>query len=376
MNTRSCLPFGGSYRGEKVLVTGHTGFKGAWLSLWLLELGAEVAGFSLDPPSEPNLFTASDLGRRMQHHHGDIGDLKTLRDLFESFQPQVVFHLAAQAILRKSYLDPKETIDTNVGGFVNVLESVRTTSTVESLILVTSDKCYEESTTGTPYREGDRLGGRDPYSASKGMAELAASAYHRSFFASSQAGRRTGMATVRSGNVIGGGDFGEDRLVPDGIRALMAGQPVCLRNPDSIRPWLFVLDPLRGYLTLGAELLKNKQTFSGPWNFGPQLSQDVAVGELARKLIACWGEGSLETAVRSGEVPHEAATLRLDSTRAEQRLGWSPLYTWKQAVEETVAGYRVFSENLEADKLFACLTGQIRTYTEAARKANQAWAGA
>ena len=291
--------FGDIYKNRKVLITGHTGFKGSWLAIWLKELGADVIGYALDPPSDPNNFDATKLQEKITHIHGDIRDLDHLLETFSKYQPEFVFHLAAQPIVRLSYDEPKLTFDTNVGGTVNVFEAVRKTPGVKVLVNITSDKCYENKEWVWGYRENDPMGGHDPYSASKGCSELVFSAYLKSFFShkisdtnSSDIAPRLGAASARAGNVIGGGDWGKDRLVPDCIRALSAGQTIGIRSPRAIRPWQHVLEPLSGYLHLCAALWRDPRNYSGAWNFGPDDSSHLTVAAMTDRLIKYWGDGA------------------------------------------------------------------------------------
>jgi CDP-glucose 4,6-dehydratase len=369
MNKKTDTPFGGIFRGERVLVTGHTGFKGAWLALWLKELGACVTGYSVDVPTDPSLFEALGLRTHVEHIVGDVRDFNHLNAVLVKHKPRVVFHLAAQAILRRSYQRPKETIDSNLGGTVNLLEAARTSESVESLVIVTSDKCYEENPDPKGYGETDRLGGRDPYSASKAMAELAVSAYRRSFLFSRGPAHNQDLkvATARAGNVIGGGDFGEDRLVPDCIRAFMAEAPAKIRNPDAVRPWQFVLEPLSGYLLLGARLLRLGDEVSGAWNFGPGEEGEVVAGEVVDQLGRQWGGGRWEPAKTEGDLP-EAGSLRICCQKAARDLGWFPLYRLEEALAETVAWYRAFSKGEEPTALMNLCIRQIRAYVSLARK--------
>ncbi len=372
MATGSKVPFGGAYQGTKVLVTGHTGFKGSWLVAWLRELGAEVAGYSLPPPTEPNCFEAAGLGARLAHQTGDVRDFAALRAALLSARPRVVFHLAAQALLPRSFLNPLETFEVNAGGTVNVLEAARTAGSVEALVVVTSDKCYEDRGGGKRYREEDRLGGDDPYSASKGMAELAVAAYRLSFFVQGGEHPALGVASARAGNVIGGGDYGEGRLVPDCVRAAAAGKPVVLRNPESVRPWQFVLEPLSGYLLLGARLLENKEAFSGPWNFGPASSGEVTAARLAEKVMAVLGGRSWKVA--EGAKPfHETQILRLSSEKAERLLKWRTLFDLDQALEHTLHWYREFHRGAGKEALYRLMAGQIGAYVDAAGRAKRDW---
>lgn len=322
--------------GRRVLVTGDTGFKGSWLSLWLTCLGAEVIGFALPPEGERPLFEQLGLRQYIRHIDGDIRDLGQLAAVFDAHRPEVVIHLAAQALVRASYEDPKHTMDTNVGGAVNLLEAVRRTSSVRSLVFITSDKCYLNKEWVWGYRETDELGGRDPYSASKAAAELVFAAYRDSYF---EAVAELGLATARAGNVIGGGDWARDRIIPDCIRALEAGRPVPVRNPHATRPWQHVLEPLSGYLTLASRLLDRPKDFGGAWNFGPPVGSARTVGELVEAAVGHWGRGSFEVATEVG-APHEARLLQLNTDRAAIDLGWTPRWSVDETIEKTVGWYR------------------------------------
>jgi len=353
-----------TYKGKKVLITGHTGFKGSWLAIWLKELGADVIGYALDPPSEPNNFEATRLQKKITHVHGDIRDLDRLMDTFKKHQPEFVFHLAAQPIVRLSYEEPKLTFDTNVGGTVNVFEAVRKTASVKVLVNITSDKCYENREWIWGYRENDPMGGHDPYSASKGCAELVFGAYCKSFFSSGAAKDRTiGAVSARAGNVIGGGDWGKDRLVPDCIRALSAGRVIDIRNPHAIRPWQHVLEPLGGYLKLGAALRHNPEKYSGAWNFGPDDSSHLSVAELADKLIKYWGSGSWKDLSDPNAV-HEANLLKLSCDKAHAELNWHSALTIDECVRMTADWYRkYYMENQHADVYSLCVE-QIHGYMD------------
>jgi CDP-glucose 4,6-dehydratase len=321
------------YRGRSVLVLGDTGFKGSWLSLWLHSMGARVSGFAL-PAEKDGLFDKGKVGDLIRHTDGDIRDLDALQKTFEAAQPEVAFHLAAQPLVRRSYEDPKLTFDTNVGGSVNVLECVRRSKSVRSLIYVTSDKCYRNREWIWGYRENDELGGHDPYSASKAAAEIVFSSYTDSFFKSRSG---FGAASVRAGNVIGGGDWSADRIVPDCIRSLMRKEPIMLRNPEATRPWQHVLDPLHGYLMLGVRLLDDAATYSGPWNLGPKTSAMRSVRDLATRIVDRWGSGKIT--VNSGSAVHEATLLHLNCDKAHQILQWFPVWDFERAVDETVRWY-------------------------------------
>jgi CDP-glucose 4,6-dehydratase len=349
------------YKGKRVLVTGNTGFKGSWLSVWLAELGAKVVGYSLSPPTEPNMFEAIDLGNRNIDIVGDVRDEGHLLSTFEAYQPEVVFHLAAQPIVRRSYKEPRLTYETNVMGTVNLLEAVRKTKCARVVVVITSDKCYENKELMHGCRETDRLGGNDPYSSSKGCAELVVSAYRASFFGSESNSRRVAVATGRAGNVIGGGDWGEDRLVPDCARALSAEKEIVIRNPASIRPWQYVLEPLGGYLLLGTKMYENNERYVGAWNFGPSESDAISVEEIVKRIISYWGNGEYR-AKSSSDEPLEARSLRLDCSKARTLIGWKPTYTINEALVETVAWYKEFHRNRVASDLYDYTVKQIIKY--------------
>ncbi len=328
------------FSGQTVLVTGHTGFKGSWLCLWLQKLGARVIGYALDPKDENDNFIRSRVEEGLTDIRGDIRDFEKLSSVFAKHAPGIVFHLAAQTLVREGYREPKETFDVNIGGTVNVLEACRQATAVKVLVNVTSDKCYQNKGKAAPYRECDRLGGFDPYSSSKACAELVSSAYGHSFFQNGMNGKtRLGMATVRAGNVIGGGDWSKDRIVPDCIRALQAGQPIKLRNPLHTRPWQFVLEPLAGYLTLAANLHEKPGKYSGAWNFGPALAATVPVKGLVEKIVAAYGRGSWLAEAAPGQ-PLESHSLALDAAKAMKKLKWRPVLSLEQAVKMTVDWYK------------------------------------
>ena len=329
------------WHGKSVLLTGHTGFKGSWLALWLRKLGANVAGYSLEPPSEPNLFCVANVSSGMTSVTGDVRDLSRLEQTINEQSPEVVFHLAAQSLVRQSYSDPVETYSTNVMGTVNVLEAVRHSNSVGALIIITSDKCYENREWVWPYRENEPLGGKDPYSSSKACTELVAAAYRNSFF-SGGPGQSAAVATTRAGNVVGGGDWAQDRIVPDCIRAFISGRPVELRYPEAVRPWQHVLEPLNGYLMLARRLLSSDgQAFSEAWNFGPYPGEDSTVLNVARKIGKLWGNGSVSIA-EPKNIPNEAGLLRLDNSKAVDRLNWRPRWGLDQTLRETVSWYRAW----------------------------------
>ncbi|MDA8403004.1 MAG: CDP-glucose 4,6-dehydratase [Desulfobacteraceae bacterium] len=332
--------FAGVYRNRKVLITGHTGFKGSWLAFWLRLMGAEVCGYSLAPETNPSHFSLLNLN--MHSIIADIRDLQSLTVCFQTFQPEIVFHLAAQSLVRRSYRNPIETFATNVMGTANVLEACRNTNSAHAVVIVTSDKCYRNNDCEWGYRENDPMGGRDPYSASKGCAELVTAAYRASFFGEKpDTGLKPLISTVRAGNVIGGGDWAEDRLVPDAVRAASRRETLKIRNPHAIRPWQHVLEPLSGYLMLGQKLLEGKSEFADAWNFGPQDDDALTVREVMNALKIHW---SLLDFIEESEnnQPHEAGMLKLDSSRAKQTLGWRPVWDCGQAILQAAKWYQAF----------------------------------
>jgi CDP-glucose 4,6-dehydratase len=339
--------------GCRVLVTGHTGFKGSWLVAWLHRLGARVAGFALPPPTRPSHFDVSGIQRLLDAHFvGDIRDSAALAEVFDCADPQVVFHLAAQAIVLESYRDPLATFDVNTLGTARLLEVARQRRHPCTVIVVTSDKCYDPRDPSVAHPEADPLGGADPYSASKGAAELVVSAYRASFFSDCPAkGGAVRLASARAGNVIGGGDWAPERIIPDVIRALSQGEPVIVRNPSSIRPWQHVLEPLVGYLQLAARLInEDDATLCEAWNFGPRAGDEATVREVVERVIQHWGEGSWAEGSR-GDEPAEAPVLRLNSEKATSRLGWSPIWDLDTAIQATVGWYRHWRGQVEGDGL-------------------------
>lgn len=336
------------WAGRRVLVTGHTGFKGSWLSLWLQQLGAHVYGLSLpSAPTDPSLFDLASVASGMESYAGDIRKLGDVTAAVERATPEIVIHLAAQSLVRPSYDAPVETYATNVMGTVHLLEAVRNAPTVRSVLIVTSDKCYENREWAWGYRENEPMGGHDPYSSSKGCAELVTAAYRRSFFAQGEEGRRVGVASARAGNVIGGGDWATDRLVPDAMRAMLAGRTLTIRNPGAIRPWQHVLEPLSGYLELIEHLAADPAEFGSGWNFGADDRDSRPVAWIADRLTALWGEGA-SWQTDGGEHPHEANYLKLDCSLAKSRLGWSPRLALEEALAWSVEWYRAYQrgENL------------------------------
>lgn len=349
--------FGGIYEGRTVLLTGHTGFKGSWLSLWLQELGANVIGLSLEPSTVPSNFVTSQVSEGIVHEIGDIRDFDTVHNLIQKHRPSIVFHLAAQPIVLTSYQSPKENFDVNVGGTVNVLEAIRLCPDVRAAVMVTSDKCYENKEWLWGYRENDPLGGADPYSASKCMAEHAIRSYRDSFFSKDGS---AAIASARAGNVIGGGDFSPHRIVPDTMKALMEKQVIAVRNPGSVRPWLHVLDPLNGYLTLGSKLLSDGKAFASAWNFGPLENHGIDVQMIVEKAIECWGDGDWVHNGEKNQKP-EMGLLRLNWDKAAHELGWSAQYSWERAIEQTVAWFSAFQKSPENTRDVSL--EQIRSFT-------------
>lgn len=359
------------YRGKRVFVTGHTGFKGSWLALWLAEMGADVHGYSLAPPTTPSLFEEGGIRSRLASHRiADVRDVETLTAAVRDARPDLVFHLAAQALVRESYRSPRETYETNVMGTVNLLEAVRAAMSVRVCVVVTSDKCYENREWVHPYRESDRMGGADPYSNSKGCAELVVAAYRRSFFPPERIDRhRLSLSTARAGNVIGGGDWATDRIVPDCIRALGEGRPIPVRNPRAVRPWQHVLEPLSGYLLLAARQWRDPAALSDAWNFGPTPFGNWTVRGVVEKVLDAWGSGSWED-LSAGTGPdggstgtlHEAHVLKLDITKSATLLGWHPAYDVPESVAQTVEWYRLRARDKDRFDASARCVEQIHRY--------------
>ncbi|HLQ50741.1 MAG TPA: CDP-glucose 4,6-dehydratase [Terriglobales bacterium] len=329
------------YKGKSVVVTGHTGFKGGWLAAWLKAMGSQVCGLALAPESgSASFFTDAQIGKGMNSVIGDIRDFASVLKLFKQCRPEIVFHAAAQALVLRSYEEPIETYATNVMGTVNVLEAARQTPSVRAVVIITSDKCYENREWIWGYREHDPMGGYDPYSSSKGCAELVTAAYRRSFFKDKKS---AAIASARAGNVIGGGDWAKDRLIPDIIRGVIRKSVIPIRNPHALRPWQHVLEPLRGYLMLGQRLWQQEKDFAEAWNFGPHESA-ISVEQVARQLIELWGAGKLNIS-KSAPKMHEARYLKLDCSKAQALLGWRSLLTIEDALRLTVEWYRAVAQD-------------------------------
>ena len=354
--------FNNAYNSKKVLVTGHTGFKGGWLSLWLKELGAEVIGYSLDPPTKPSFFEAINLKNKIIHIIGDVRDEKHLLSVFEKYQPEFIFHLAAQSLVRFSYKEPRLTYETNVMGTVNVLEAIRKSKSVKAAVIITTDKCYENKEWIYGYREIDPMGGYDPYSSSKSCVELVVSAYRNSFFNSKDYGNihNIALSSVRAGNVIGGGDWGEDRLIPDCVQTLSQNKIINIRNPQATRPWQYVLEPLSGYLLLGSKMHKDGKRYSGAWNFGPNDNGIITVEEIVKSVIKNWGNGDYKT--DTSNQPHEAGLLKLDTSKARTFLGWKPVYNIYETIKRTINWYKYFYNGVEKEKLYKITVNEIWDY--------------
>ena len=339
------------WNGRRVLLTGHTGFKGSWLSLWLQSMGAQVTGYALAAPTNPSLFEVAEVAKGMTSIVGDIRDLELMRKVFAEQRPEIVIHMAAQALVRHSYVEPVETYSTNVMGTVNVLEAIRTTSSVKAVVNVTSDKCYDNREWVWGYRENEAMGGFDPYSSSKGCAELVTAAYRNSYFHPDKYQTHgVALASGRAGNVIGGGDWAEDRLIPDIVCAIAQGKPVNIRNPHAIRPWQHVLEPLSGYLVLAQKLFEEGTNYAEGWNFGPNDEDAKPVEWIVDKLTKTWGEGT-SWVLDGGNHPHEAHYLKLDCSKAKTRLGWHPRWHLEDALGAIIEWQRAYRDGKDMREL-------------------------
>ena len=348
------------WRGKRVFLTGHTGFKGGWLALWLADMGAEVHGYALTPPAEPNLFTIANIQARLARSTiADIRDAAALAQAMQVAQPDIVLHLAAQPLVRYSYVAPVETYTVNVMGTVNLLEAVRQIPSVKAVVNVTTDKCYENREWVWPYRENEAMGGHDPYSSSKGCAELITNAYSRSYFdADNYKENGVSLASVRAGNVIGGGDWATDRLVPDCMRSLAQNKPIVIRYPDAVRPWQHIVDLLYGYLLLTQRLYQDGSVFEGGWNFGPNYEEAKPVRWIVDQLTEMWGS-SCSWTVEQGNKPYEANFLKLDCSKAKSILGWYPQWGLNISLKKTVEWYKALKDQQYMRNI---ITGQIRSH--------------
>lgn len=361
INNSTTQPFSSFYKNKKVFITGHTGFKGSWLCLWLHLLGAKVIGYALNPPTNPSLFDLCRIDEFMRSTIADVRDGVSLTNAMLAAKPDIVIHMAAQPLVRDSYKIPVETYATNVMGTVNLFEATRHCKTVKAVINVTTDKCYENKEWVWGYRESEPLGGYDPYSNSKGCSELVTSAYRSSYFnPKDHAAHGVGVASARSGNVIGGGDWASDRLVPDCIRAILKGEKVIIRNPQAIRPWQHVLEPLTGYLMLAQKLYEDGPRYSEAWNFGPDGSDAKPVEWLVKELCAKWG-GNASYALDTGKHPHEAHYLKLDCSKAKTVLGWRPLWDLEKAIDSVIEWTKAYAG--KRDVTAACMK-QIAAYSK------------
>lgn len=362
--------FHGIYNQTRVLVTGHTGFKGAWLCQWLLNLGAEVSGLALEPNTNPNLFKLLELEKRISNNAFiDIRDRDQVIDFVKKVNPEIVIHMAAQPLVRLSYEDPVTTWETNVMGTVNVLEAVRQCPSVDACVVVTSDKCYENREQVWGYRECDPVGGHDPYSASKGAVELVTSSYRRSYFTENDT---CNLASARAGNVIGGGDWAADRIVVDFVKSICDDVSIELRNPHATRPWQHVLEPLSGYLHLAEKLYGDEgSSFAGPWNFGPFEGNAITVESLINQMVDRWGRGEVQTSSTIRDQPHEAGLLKLDCSKSHAMLGWQSVWNVEQTIEVTVKWYKSW---LNEDHMLDVTNSQIKSYASDAKKLETVWA--
>ena len=365
--------FKGIYKDRTVFVTGHTGFIGSWLVLWLQSLGAKVVGYSLESSTKPSLFETLGLENEITHIIGNVQDNQNLSDNIEKYKPEIVIHLAAQPLVRVSYEDPVETFRTNILGTVNILDSIRKSDSVSSCVVMTSDKCYQNLDADRFHKETDPLGGSDPYSASKGAAEIITNSFRNSFF------NKSNIATVRAGNVIGGGDWAKDRIVPDCIRALTTNKKIMVRNPSSIRPWQFVLEPISGILWLGSKLYTKPEKYSEAWNLGPNQTSNISVEKVVQNIIRIWDkDGSekgswLDTSKESKNQPNESISLLLDSTKALTSLEWKTIYSFEMAINQTVSWYKSYYNNDTSMKELS--VHQIEQYSKTADQMNITWAG-
>ena len=366
--------FNGIFKNKTVFVTGHTGFIGSWLVLWLQSLGAKVIGYSLEPPTKPSLFETLSLENEITQIIGDIQDKQNLSDNIEKHKPEIVIHLAAQSLVRASYEDPSETFQTNILGAVNILDSIRKLDYVKACVIMTSDKCYQNLNSNHFHKETDPLGGNDPYSASKGAAEIITNSFRNSFFNTEKNhDKSTGIASVRAGNVIGGGDWARDRIIPDCITALTTDKKIRVRNSSSIRPWQFVLEPISGILWLSSKLYTNPKTYSTAWNFGPNQTNKITVEKIVQNIIKIWNRGDwVDVSKESKDQSIESVSLLLDSTKALNSLEWKTIYSLETAINETISWYKSYYNNHVSMRELSI--NQIEQYSKKANQMNIAWA--
>jgi len=366
--------FNGIFKNKTVFVTGHTGFIGSWLVLWLQSLGAKVIGYSLEPPTKPSLFETLSLENEITHIIGDIQDKQNLSDNIEKHKPEIVIHLAAQSLVRASYEDPSKTFQTNILGAVNILDSIRKLDYVKACVIMTSDKCYQNLNSNHFHKETDPLGGNDPYSASKGAAEIITNSFRNSFFNTEKNhDKNTGIASVRAGNVIGGGDWARDRIIPDCITALTTEKKIRVRNSSSIRPWQFVLEPISGILWLSSKLYTNPKTYSTAWNFGPNQTNKITVEKIVQNIIKIWNRGDwVDVSKESKDQSIESVSLLLDSTKALNSLEWKTIYSLETAINETISWYKSYYNNHVSMRELSI--NQIEQYSKKANQMNIAWA--
>ena len=366
--------FNGIFKNKTILVTGHTGFIGSWLVLWLQSLGAKVIGYSLEPPTKPSLFETLGLENEITHIIGDIQDKQNLSNNIEKHKPEIVIHLAAQPLVRVSYEDPSETFQTNILGAVNILDSIRKLDYVKACVIMTSDKCYQNLNSNHFHKETDPLGGNDPYSASKGAAEIITNSFRNSFFNTEKNhDKNTGIASVRAGNVIGGGDWARDRIIPDCITALTTEKKIRVRNSSSIRPWQFVLEPISGILWLSSKLYTNPKTYSTAWNFGPNQTNKITVEKIVQNIIKIWNRGDwVDVSKESKDQSIESVSLLLDSTKALNSLEWKTIYSLETAINETISWYKSYYNNHVSMRELSI--NQIEQYSKKANQMNIAWA--
>lgn len=346
------------FKGKNVLVTGHTGFKGTWLTIWLKELGANIIGYGLDPVTDKDVFVLSNVSKGIVDIRGDIRDFHKLKEVFDTYRPEIVFHLAAQPLVKRSYIEPRYTYEVNIMGTMNVLEGMRLSKTAKTGVFITSDKCYENKAWPWGYRENDPVGGYDPYSSSKGCCELLVSSYRNSYFHVDEFDlHQKAIATVRAGNVIGGGDWSKDRIIPDSIRALQSDGNIEIRSPHSIRPWQHVIEPIGGYLQLAVKLLDEPIAFSGAWNFGPDFSNLTSVEELVSLVVSKWGKGTYVLNPNNSQV-HEAKLLTLDISKAKYQLKWHPKWNLEETIDHTVEWYKKYDH----ENVYDLCVKQINDY--------------